>query len=88
MLNYNSPQHIKQRQESKPLTLKENEQVIEYLNNATFNKSKVSKGYELLQRLIYNYEKMQYREAISQRNTADLEVEYEYVESKMNNYGK
>jgi len=85
MLNYNSPQHIKQRHESKPLTLKENEQVIEYLNNATFNKSKVSKGYELLQRLIYNYEKMQYREAISQLNTADLEVEYEYIESKINN---
>lgn len=86
MLNYNSPQHIKQRQESKPLTLKENEQVIKYLNSCLIHRSEDTKDFKLLQRLIYNYEKMQYREAISQRNTSDLEVEYEYVESKINNH--
>lgn len=85
MLNYNSPQHIKQRQESKPLTLKENEQVIKYINSCLIHRSEDTKDFKLLQRLIYNYEKMQYREAISQRNTADLEVEYQYVESKINN---
>lgn len=85
MLNYNSPQHIKQRQEAKPLTLKENEQVIDYLNIELSNSNVHTKEYELLQRLIYNYEKMQHREAISKTNTADLEVKYEYVESKMNN---
>jgi len=88
MLNYNSPQHIKQRHESKPLTLKENEQVIEYLNIELSKSNVHCKEYELLQRFIHNYEKMQYREAISQTKTADLEVEYEYVESKMNNDGK
>ena len=85
MLNYNSPQHIKQRQESKPLTLKENEQVIKYLNSCLIHRSEDTKDFKLLQRLIYNYEKMQYREAINQTKTADLEVKYEYVESKMNN---
>lgn len=84
MLNYNSPQHIKQRQESKPLTLKENEQVIDYLNIQLSNSNVHTKEHELLQRFIHNYEKMQYREAISLLNTGDFEVEYEYVESKMN----
>lgn len=78
MIHYNSPHHIKQRQEAKPLTLDQSEKVIKYLNESLFNKNKDSNEYKLLQRLIYNYENMQHREAVN------MHVNYEIVESKMN----
>lgn len=77
-LHYNEREYLKQRHDSKPLSLEENQIVVQYLNESLFNKPKDTEGYKLLQRFIYNYEKMQYREIIN------ANVEYEIVESKMN----
>lgn len=88
-LHINSREHLKQRQEVTPLTMEEEEYVLDGLNSVIdFMYRDVNKNMEFknkLQDLLYNYENLKHFFIISQSKTANMEVQYEIVESKMNN---
>lgn len=78
MIHFNSPEHIKQRQEVKPLTLEEMKMLINYMN---YN---MHYSYNILaQRLIWEYENYKHAYMSSRNVTEDIEVIYT-VESKDN----
>lgn len=79
-LHINSREHLKQRQEVKPLTMEEEEDVIDLLNSCSLLRDEE----HTIQRLIYLYENYKHFFIISQSKSDNMEVQYEIVESKMN----
>lgn len=91
-LHINSREHLKQRQEVKPLTMEESIIVASYLdeciriyNHEFANRHNNKENADLVQRFIYEYENLKHFFIISQRKADNMEVQYETVESKMNN---
>lgn len=80
-LHINSREHLKQRQEVKPLTIDEEDNLI--LNLSIFS-SDMPELKSKLQQLIYLYENYKHFFIISQSKADNMEVQYETVESKMN----
>lgn len=82
-IHFNSPEHIKEMQEVKPLTLEEEQNIVNEINDTLLY---LYPGFkDNLQRLIWNYENYKHAYISSRSLTEDIEVIYT-VESK--NYGK
>lgn len=93
-LHINSREHLKQRQEVKPLTMEEEDIAVDCMNDLIgLFKSKYGTRqvyeyrFKLMQSMLYNYENYKHFFIISQSKTTDMEVQYEIVESKMNDNG-
>lgn len=80
-IHFNSPEHIKQRQEVKPLTLEEEENIVANLN-IFFSDMPMMR--EKMQQLLFNYEKYKHAYISSRNITSDIEVKYDIVEPKNN----
>lgn len=87
MIVFNSPEYAKQRQEVKPLSLEEMTWLVHALNATAYKVD--SQLVEYLQRLIFEYENLKHSNEVKcqccyKNTTADIDVNYELVNSKTN----
>lgn len=85
MIHINSREHLKQRQEVKPLTMEQEDRVVEILSFKLTPFFSDDEEQQLLQNFIYLYENYKHFFIITQSKADNMEVQYEIVKSKMNN---
>lgn len=68
LLKYNDPETVDQRSAVKPLTLEEEEKVINFLNQGFILHNLYDAQIELLQRFIWNYENLNHFKSYNSGN--------------------
>lgn len=81
-LSINNPETTQARVKSLPLSLNEMIEATDILNRLSLGSGLKKDEYELLQRMLHEYENLKHYKSVN--CTADLNVEYTIVESKMN----
>lgn len=88
-IKFNDPEYAKQRQEVNPLSLEEMQDVVEVLNDMCHGFKPTFKRIESIQRMIFEYENLKHSNEVKcqccyKNTTADIDVNYELVNSKTN----
>jgi hypothetical protein len=84
---FNSKDHVKERQGSKPLSLEEMNDVVESINFYIDNGCFTPLMREDIQRMVFEYENLKHQKVICQccykNTTTDIDVNYEIVNNKL-----